>query len=79
MTTVSGPVSGSAQLGAIYLLHCGVGVMLGGISASGAIQPMDPLAQKEGCGFAGCVSHPIPSRERLSPRRVPEWLPRLSW
>lgn len=30
MTSVSGPVSGSVLLGAIYLPHCGLGVMWGG-------------------------------------------------
>lgn len=46
----------------------------GAVSASGAIQPMDhlPWPRKKGVVLLGCVSHPIPGREKPSPRRVPE-------
>lgn len=79
MATVSGPVSGSAQLGAIYLLHCGVGGYTGGIQAAGAIQLMDhlPWLRRKGVVLPVCLSqhtpHPIPRREKLSPRKAPEW------
>lgn len=72
MTSVSGPVSGSVLLGAIYLPHCGLGVMWGAaVQEAGATQLTGHLP----CGLASlCL---VPGREKASPRRVLEWLPRL--
>lgn len=63
MTSVSGPVSCSVLLGAIYLPHCGVGVMWGGVlQAAGAPQLTGHLP----CGLASlCL---VPGTEKVSPR-----------